>query len=254
LKSIYSSLSNALIKNINKAGIYNQGGHFILVNAVERGGSIIDLGANKGRFYNFMYDNFHSKCYAIEAAPDIFSGLHPVPDAHTYNYAISKENGFIELYLSNEPEANSLQAVIAANWGIASSVTVPSITLEKFITDEEINTPVDVLKIDIEGTELDVINTLPVLLLKQIKQIPVEFHDFLNLSDEYKAGMNEAFKKLRENNFTIIRFSSYDNREVLCINNYLIPLTGHQKLRLKIVHPVLRNLKLFHTAIRRFFK
>jgi FkbM family methyltransferase len=254
LGSIYNSLSAALIKNINKAGIFNLGGHFILADAISPDSKIIDLGANKGGFYNFMYDRFNCTCYAVEASSELFQALPPFQNAHTFNYAISKENGVAEFYLSNESEANSLQPVIAANWGIKSSVTVRTITLGKFIADQKIQLPIDLLKIDIEGSEIDVIEQSSAFLLKEIKQIPVEFHDFLNFSADYKTGMSNAFKKLKENNFSIIRFSSYDNREILCINKSLITLTLNQKLRLKLVHPLLRNLKLLHTVLYSIFK
>lgn len=223
------------------------------MDAVNSGGCIIDLGANKGGFYTVMRDHFNSICYAIEASPALFMQLPSGENIHPFNYAIGKNNGFAELYLSAEPEANSLQPVIASNWGLTGMVTVPAITLEKFLEDEDITLPVDLLKIDIEGAEVDVINTLPGSILSQVKQIPVEFHDFLNFSAEYNVGMRDALKKLKENNFLVIRFSAYDNREVLCINRHLIALNFNQKFRLSLIHPLITNLKFFHTRISRVF-
>jgi len=192
-------------------------------------------------------------CYAIEASPALFALLPPAENIHPFNYAIGKENGFAKLYLSEEPEANSLQTVIASNWGVTGTITVPAITLEKFLYDQQISLPVDLVKIDIEGTEVDVINTLPGSILSRIGQIPVEFHDFLDFSEEYNNGMRSALKKLKENNFLVIRFSAYDHREVLCINKRLITLNFHQKVRLNLMHPLITSLKLFHTRIGHLF-
>jgi FkbM family methyltransferase len=200
-----------------------------------------------------MHDHFNCICYAIEASPALFIQLPSRENIHPFNYAIGKENGFAELYLWEEPEANSLQPVIAANWDVAGTVTVPAITLEKFLEEEQIPLPVDLPKIDIEGAEVDVINTLSPSLLGQIRQIPVEFHDFLNFSDEYREGMRDALKKLKENNFLVIRFSAYDNREVLCINKSLITLNFNQKFRLNVIHSLITNLKSFHTRVSRVF-
>jgi len=200
-----------------------------------------------------MREGFNSECYAIEASPALFTQLPAGEHIHPFNYAIGKENGFAELYLSDEPEANSLQPVIASNWGLAGTVTVPAITLEKFLDDQQIPLPLDLLKIDIEGAEVDVINTMPTSILSQVRQIPVEFHDFLNFSDEYNNGMRNAIKKLKENNFLVICFSVYDYREVLCINRNLIPLSLNQKFRLNFIHPLITSLKFFHTRISRFF-
>jgi len=225
----------------------------MLVDAVNRGGRIIDLGANKGSFYRVMRDHFNSICYAIEASPALFMQLPSGENIHPFNYAIGKKNGFAELYLSEEPEANSLQPVIASKWGLTGTVTVPAITLEKFLEDEQVQLPVDLLKIDIEGAEVDVINTLPVSILSQVKQIPVEFHDFLNFSAEYNDGMRKALEKLKQNNFLVIRFSAYDNREVLCINRHLITLNFNQNFRLSLIHPLITSLKSIHTRVSRIF-
>jgi len=249
--SFFKWLHTVVDSNIHKSGIYDRGGHNILISVIEQESSIIDLGANKGGFYSCMSEDFNCTGYAIEAAPQLFNLLPVCHGIRTYNYAIGKENGFVELFLSNESEANSLHQAIASNWGVTGSVTVPSITLEKFINDQKLRLPVDLLKIDIEGAETDVINTMPDQILSQIKQIPVEFHDFLIHNREYKIAMQEAIKKLRRNNFMIIRFSPYDYRAILAINKNLIRLTFIQKLRLKLIHPFLRNMIFSHTRIWR---
>lgn len=147
-----------------------------------------------------------------------------------------------------------MQPEIAEKWGIIGKVTVPAITLEKFITDQGIQFPIDILKIDIEGAEVDAINTLPSSILQRIKQIPVEFHDFLDTSQAYKNEMGRSLKKLRENNFLVLKYSTYDYCQVLCINQSLITLNFNQKLRLKFVHPILQGIKLSHTRISDYLK
>ncbi|MDB5150382.1 MAG: hypothetical protein JWQ57_4402, partial [Mucilaginibacter sp.] len=181
-------------------------------------------------------------------------GLIPAKNLKTYNYAISRQNGFVEFYLSEYSLAHSMQSEIAGKWGIIEKLTVPSITLEKFITDEGIQFPIDVLKIDIEGAEVDAILSLPCGMLQQIKQIPVEFHDFLETNKVYKTEMANSLKKLKGNNFLILKYSTYDHCQVLCINQSLIKLNFNQKLRLKLIHPLLQTIKLLHTFISRLFK
>jgi hypothetical protein len=116
--NIFKWLHTLADANIRQSGINNQAGHNIFLNAIAPKCSIIDLGANKGVFYKTMSENFNCSGYAIEAAPQLFELLPAAFGIYTYNYAIGKQNGFVELFLSNESEANSMHQAIASNWGV----------------------------------------------------------------------------------------------------------------------------------------
>lgn len=251
--SIFKWLHTLVDANLQRSGIIDLSGHNILLSAVSPTGIFIDLGANKGRFYGGIAKKFGLSGFAIEAEPTLFNHLPQEKSVRTYNYAIGKQNGFVELFLSNESEANSMHKSIASNWGVTGVVSVPAITLEKFIKDEKVTLPIDVLKIDIEGAETDVINTTSAKVLGQVKQIPVEFHDFLIPTVEYKTAMDEALKKLRQNDFLLIRFSPQDHRAMLAVNRRMVKLTFTQTLRIRIIHPCLRTAIFFHTWLWRIF-
>ncbi|HEY4194332.1 MAG TPA: FkbM family methyltransferase [Mucilaginibacter sp.] len=250
----FERLNKALINNLQKAGIYEHSSHYILSGFLNSNSYIIDLGANVGNFYTLMHNKYNCTCYAVEASPKLYADLPAIANVKPYHYAIGGHNGEVEFYLSNESEANSVQPAIASAFGITGKITVPMITLEKFLNDQKVQFPLDLLKIDIEGAEVDVINTLPDQMLNKIKQIPIEFHDFLGVDGEYFIAMHKAIAKLKANNFKIIRLSENDYRAILCINRMLVPLTVNQKIRLSIIHPIIINLKLTHSALSRFFK
>lgn len=250
----FERLNKALVNNLEKAGIFEHHSHYILSRLLNSNSCTIDLGANVGNFYSLMHNKYNCTCYAVEASPKLYADLPVIDNVKCYHYAVGGHNGEVEFYLSNESEANSLQPTIASAFGITGKVTVPMITLEKFMSDQKIKLPLDLLKIDIEGAEVDVINTLPDDILNKIKQIPVEFHDFLVLDKKYFNSMYQAINKLKANNFKIIRLSENDYRAILCINRMLVPLTVNQKIRLSIIHPIIINLKLTHSALSRLFK
>ena len=250
----FEKLSNAITANLEKAGIYEHRTHYILNGVLNAESYVVDLGANVGNFYKLIHNKYNCTCYAVEASPKLFAELPVVPKVFTYCYAIGKRNGETQFYLSKESEANSIQPIIASASGLTDTITIHMITLEKFLTDQKIALPIDLLKIDIEGAEVDVINTLPADMLVQIKLIPVEFHDFLQLGSEYIADMHKAIKKLEDNNFKIVRISDYDNRAILCINRKLVHLSAKQNFRLNIMHPALVNLKQAHSALSRLLK
>ncbi len=74
---------------------------------------------------------------------------------------------------------------------------------------------VDLLKIDIEGAELQLFLSTSDDVFSSIKQISIEFHDFMDLypSEEVKKIINR-FKS----GFYIIKFSRYYYYDVLFIN------------------------------------
>jgi hypothetical protein len=94
-----------------------------------------------------------------------------------------------------------------------------------------------------------VIEEASAVTLKRIRQIPIEFHDFLGVGSDYKPRMMKAIKKLQKEGFMVLRLSSYNYCEVLCINKNLIPLTAVQNFRLTVIHPLVRELKAAHTRL-----
>jgi FkbM family methyltransferase len=147
--NLFKWFNKKLNENLNKAGIYNIAGHFIMPEAMAPGGVVIDLGAHKGRFYNLMHQDYDAVCFGVEASPALAKQLPTGKGIHTFNCAISSTNGTVVLTLSNEPEANSLIPGIAANWGITETVTVSSITFETFLAGQKIPDTIAILKVDI---------------------------------------------------------------------------------------------------------
>src|SRR5262249_33443313 len=68
-----------------------------------------------------------------------------------------------------------------------STMEVPGRTLASLISDAGIPGKIEVLKLDIEGAELSVIDSLPDDLILRIGQITVEFHDFLGYHTTQEA-------------------------------------------------------------------
>ena len=94
-------------------------------------------------------------------------------------------------------------------------VRVPSTTLDDFCLLERIDR-VDLIKLDIEGAELDVLANVSGKLLSRVGQLTVEFHDFLRKSDE--ACIRNCSSRLKGMGFHCIKFSWFDHSDVLFIN------------------------------------
>jgi FkbM family methyltransferase len=122
---------------------------------------------------------FHCRCYAVEANPTLFELIKPHPQLAVYNLAIAGTPGRIPLHLSTNPEASSILAVPAG--GRRQSVEVDAIRLDGFLQMAGLN-HVDLIKCDIEGAEIEVLDSCADEFLQGVGQLAVEFHDFLGLT------------------------------------------------------------------------
>lgn len=94
---------------------------------------------------------------------------------HFYEFGISNKSGFVDFYLPKNPEHVSGSIITQKNIDIMKKVSV-EMKLLGDIMNELGHKHIDVLKMDIEGSEYDVIEDIlnaPVL----IGQILIEFHD-----------------------------------------------------------------------------
>ncbi len=122
---------------------------------------------------------------------------------------------------------------------------VQTITLKDYYNYKKID-KVDILKIDIEGSEFDILDNDTInFLSKNTKQICVEFHDRLTSGKRYEAILKKIFKSFRFNKFYIKKFS-FDNTSVLFVNKNFIDLSVKEKINInlfKYLNGVKRVLK-----------
>jgi hypothetical protein len=94
---------------------------------------------------------------------------------------------------------------------------IETISLDEIILENNIKN-IDILKIDIEGSEYDILPELGDDIINMCKQITVEFHDFLDIS--LKPKTLEITKKFKSLGFEMISSSATwgfgtDNYDVL---------------------------------------
>ena len=252
--SLFQLINTVLIANLKKAGVTAHTSHYLIGNLISEKSVVVDLGANVGRFYSLMYEKYGARCYAVESSEALYKNLPQVAGLKAYNCAIGKANGQALFYTSQNQEANSMNHSVSEHWGIVNSSLVRQRKLSSFFSEENIPLPVDVLKIDVEGAELDIVNSLPAPLLSKILQIPLEIHDFLIETPEYLKNLEKVRVKLQHNNFLIIKISDGDWRETLCINRNLIKLNPNQLFRLQFLHPMIQALKRIHINCSKLLK
>jgi len=167
---------------------------------------IVDLGANDGRFYAECLDHF--------GTTSIKSYIGVEPNKILYDDLKIKYNDTNLIWVNKAVYKNSDQDIVftevdnheAGNilghenqyfkWGLENpnNYLVKTITIEDLIKNYNLD-QIDYLKIDIEGAEYDLIDSLNNDICNKITQISVEFHDFID--PELKNKSKQYVDKLK---------------------------------------------------------
>lgn len=157
-----------------------------LFDSLVEGEVAIDCGANVGKVTKRMIKT-GVKVYAFEPDPAAFEILVKnfggVKDVYLLNKAVSDHSGTAKIYFNNKYNEDP------EKWSVASTLMIdkPHINKSNFSVCEvidladfisKIEEPIGVLKMDIEGEEVKVLNKMIDLkLTKKIRKIIVETHE-----------------------------------------------------------------------------
>ncbi|WP_121357030.1 FkbM family methyltransferase [Flavisolibacter nicotianae] len=220
-------LAAALLK---LAGFKNIRGHWFYEQGIEKNKPVVvDLGANTGEFSKMMSCHYGANCFLVEPNASLISAMDF--DANKkFNFAIAKRDGPLPFYVSSNAEASSLMEGFADNWKNDRVETVCGLSwsslLEKLAIE---NSVIDLVKVDVEGAELDLFETFTWNELARIKQISVEYHDWVN-KNLHKRTI-ETIKKL--NTFGFVSFTDAPNHswpvEMIFLNKDLVKMQPRDK-------------------------
>jgi FkbM family methyltransferase len=177
---------------------------------------VFDCGSNKGEFAIWAAEQLNATVYSYEADPELFRELPQVDRVHFFPCAVAGTEGTI---LLNQND-NSCSSTRFDEGGLTSKkVEVKAVTLEGERQRLGVQS-IDLIKLDIEGAELEVLQNAPTELLGITSQITVEFHDFLDSSDV--IIIKEVIARMRKAGFCELRFSTRTYGDVLFFNRDLI--------------------------------
>lgn len=213
--------------SLRRAGFESLVSHLIYPAIISEKSIVADLGGNKGFFSREMAEKFGAMVHYVEPAPDLYTGMKEFLKIKKYNIAISDVNSKLIFYLSNNSEGNSFNKDIAELYGIKEIIKIETKTLGEFCRNNNIG-GISLLKIDIEGAEIEVLNSLEKEYLLAIPQITVEFHEYYN--ESLKHATYDCIKRLKSIGFRKIVFSSESYENTLFLNRHLIKLGPVQSL------------------------
>jgi FkbM family methyltransferase len=214
-------------------------GHHIHDGLLNSDSIIIDLGGHKGEFSSIISERYNCICHVIEAMPELYASIKQTENIRTYHYAASDSDGVMSFHLSDNPESNSL---IRKTEEHAQTIEVPTISIPSFIDRYKISR-IDALKMDIEGAEIAVFRGMSDELLRSIKQITVEFHDFIP-EMHMEQDVLDVISRLESLGFACIVFSRHTHFDVLFLNTRNVSSLDIFMARItKYIHGIGRVIK-----------
>ena len=201
--------------------------HSILTSAIPAAGAVVlDCGANQGDFAKWASDRFGATVYSFEADPVLAKRLPACRGVHWFNVAIAGEDGRMTLRRAND---RCTSGVFNTQAESADTFQVACRSLDSFCAEHGIR-HVDLLKLDIEGAELDVLESACPEFLASVDQITCEFRDFLDAA--HVPRIEAVIRRMKRLGFVVIRMSYWTYGDMIMVNQRSISLGPWDRLRI----------------------
>ena len=172
--------------------------------------TVIDCGANEGSFSKQILARWpEAKVDAVEASPRLAANLSALPFAKLHCAALSGAAGFVEFHLNGNSEASSIEGRLS---GHLETVRVAAVSLPSVIAGKE---RINLIKLDVEGAEIQALNATPDNRFDAIDQLSIEFHEFM--FPEHAVKITEVSARLCGLGFTRLNFSWPNTDNVLFV-------------------------------------
>jgi FkbM family methyltransferase len=185
--------------------------HSFICDGLSPDAVVLDLGMNEGDFSRALSERFGCRIVGVEPVPELFASLPALPGVAAEPVAVTADGAPVRVHLNRETCA-TIDPRLAQTG--AATLEVQATTVGGLMDRHGI-TRVALVKLDVEGAELEILSRLPSTVLQRIDQLTVEFHDFL---DPGQAGDVARVKaRLAAEGFDCFNFS-LDNTDVVFVN------------------------------------
>lgn len=185
--------------------------HSFICDGLSPDAVVLDLGMNRGDFSRALCQRFGCRIVGVEPVPELFDSLPSLPRVIAEPRAITADGAPVHVHLNADTCATIDPRLAQAG---ADTVEVQSTTVGELMDRHGIER-VALIKLDVEGAELEILQRLPSDVLARIDQLTVEFHDFLDPSQA--DGVRRVKARLAAEGFDCLSFS-LDNTDVVFVN------------------------------------
>lgn len=197
---IYLNLREGIMMRECFLGIYETPKMNLFKRILKPNMTVINVGAHRG-YFSFLSAKLmedKGKIYSIEPDPANISWLKKGLRTNRYNsikpfqLAFSNKNGFLKLFKGDKSGHHSLTEDMGYG-----SIVVKVQKLDDFIKENNIK-KVDLIKIDVEGADIEVIEGAEELLQQENLKIVMDIHDI---------DREKLFDIFRKNNYSIYKYN-----------------------------------------------
>jgi FkbM family methyltransferase len=210
-----------------------------------RASNVIDLGANIGQFAQAVTERFGCNCVALEPAPEPFGIIPDAANILKMQAAVGAASGTMLFHLASQSNASSLVRKVSPH---THTIDVGVFSLADLI-DHLAWSRIDLLKVDIEGAEIDMFAACPDEILQRIAQITIEFHDFCGMTPAQNVAKTLA--RFRELGFFSVRMSRIGHQDTWLINRRLLAISTAELFSIRYL---VRNWMGFKRMASRQFR
>ncbi len=187
--------------------------HSFLPGFINSNSVVVDLGANHGEFAHTIIERYRCRVISVEPVKELYEEIARDPLLQLLPVAVGGKNETISMNVFSNRCATIFGSV-APEESVDDVRQVEMITLPE-LRKRTLADRIDLMKIDIEGAEIDLINGCSDAELQSIAQITVEFHDFLY--PEQHSAVTRIRSRMGDIGFWVLPFS-LDNTDVLFVN------------------------------------
>jgi FkbM family methyltransferase len=205
---------------------------------------VLDLGANYGQFTAAMSRRFGCRVIAVEPAPEPYAAIPTGPGVSKIQAALAGESGKMLFHVSADSVASSL---LRNKQSGGKEISVNVLSLSDLLARVGCHY-IDLVKIDIEGAEIGLLNSCSDEILQRIGQITVEFHDFCGITPI--SDVETTLTRLRRIGFCSVRMSRVGHQDTWLINRNRCDISSAE---LHFTQLWLRNWMGGKRVARRYF-
>ncbi|MGA3129838.1 MAG: FkbM family methyltransferase [Terracidiphilus sp.] len=215
--------------------------HTFVTRFIHADSIVLDLGANEGEFAHRIIERFGCRVISAEPLIELCDKIDLHPSLRLLNTAVGGKNQDVTINVFSERCASVHGPVTADEY--ARKRTVPMVTLAEFRRLASVD-HVDLLKLDIEGAEIDLFGSCSDSELKEIGQITVEFHSFIYADQHHSVLQIE--ERLADLGFWVVPFR-LDHSDVLFVNRS----TGISAAEIAYMRTFVKSSKAIMRRLRR---
>jgi len=177
--------------------------------------TVIDLGGSTAAFSHALAATFGCRCHVVEATSYNIERIQESDRVKKYHLAISGSDEPVTINLSDEGfHSGSIERLNGINYSAIEKVK--GIKFESFLNEIGCLEP-DLVKVDIEGAEIEMFDTATDEIIRGVGQFTVEFHDFLDIS--HTDNIRRIIKRLKSIGFLCFVFTRKFHGDVMFVNS-----------------------------------